>query len=330
MRPVSASYSLTALLVVGALSSVGAAPLRMDDSISAAGSFPLSASKSNTGPTSTRAGAADPPTPSSSSGPSTSNSSSVPFAADASLNVAALYAAVQAATSMPLENGTFPTTSDEGAHIAQIYGDWLALGSGSGAPGNSSSVGLTDYGDTNSTGDPESNFQSRAKTNNTGTPAGEGVVVFHFIADMDTDCDGPEMNCAGNTDGQPKTSFGTLDATSVPYFVLPLNFTESHTDILQPNALGAVICGGKMFYGIYGDQCGDDPQVIGEASMLMGQTCFPDVPIDGGSGHTEPDVAYIVFGTQVPPGVGDSSIDVAALKEMGDAQVTLLQEALGI
>ncbi|KAJ7148778.1 fungal chitosanase of glycosyl hydrolase group 75-domain-containing protein [Mycena crocata] len=157
-----------------------------------------------------------------------------------------------------------------------------------------------------------------------------GVSAFHFIADMDTDCDGPKSNCKGNRDGQTETSFGALDATKVPYFVLPEKFTVANKAILKDNALGAIICGGKMFYGIYGDQDADSPQVIGEASILIGQTCFPDGKIDGENGHPGDDVAYIVFGSQVPSGIQKSSIDLAALKALGDSQVKLLQKALGL
>jgi len=37
-----------------------------------------------------------------------------------------------------------------------------------------------------------------------------------------------------------------------------------------------------------------------------------------------------VFGTQVPSGVGNSTIDVDALKTLGDSQMKLLQGALGV
>lgn len=62
------------------------------------------------------------------------------------------------------------------------------------------------------------------------------------------------MNFQGNPDGQSETSFGTLNAATVPYFVLPLDFTQANQDILKPNAVGAIICDGKAYYGIYGDQ----------------------------------------------------------------------------
>ncbi|KAJ7827126.1 fungal chitosanase of glycosyl hydrolase group 75-domain-containing protein [Mycena olivaceomarginata] len=156
------------------------------------------------------------------------------------------------------------------------------------------------------------------------------VSAFHFIADMDVDCDGPKANCKGNRDGQTATSFGALDATQVPYFVLPERFTIQYKSILKDNALGAIICGSKMLYGIYGDQDADSPQVIGEASILIGQTCFPGGTIDGGNGHPQNDVAYIVFGSQVPTGIEKNSIDLHALKALGDGQMKLLQKALGL
>ncbi|KAJ7174936.1 fungal chitosanase of glycosyl hydrolase group 75-domain-containing protein [Mycena filopes] len=234
--------------------------------------------------------------------------STVPFAADPSINVAAIYAAVQKATANPAPSGSFPTTTDDGGKQVQIYGDFPLLGGSSGM-----------------------NKSGAAATSKTAPS------TFHFIADMDTDCDGTDENCTGNPDGQSETSFGALSAAAVPYFVLPLSFTENKENkaVLRDNALGAIICDGKMFYGIYGDQDGDKPEEIGEASILMGRTCFPDTTIDGAHGHSEVDVAYIVFGEQVPDGVPsegskESKIDLAALKKLGDEQMTLLQSALGI
>ncbi|KAG7439919.1 uncharacterized protein BT62DRAFT_938503 [Guyanagaster necrorhizus] len=156
----------------------------------------------------------------------------------------------------------------------------------------------------------------------------DGVSAYHFVADMDVDCDGVDYQCAGNPDGQPETSFGALDASSVPWYVIPQTFWDAHQDI-KPNALGAVICDGKMFYGIFGDTNGDDPEVIGEASLVLAQTCFPDEGLSGGNGHTPLDVLYIIFGSKVPSGVGKESIDIDALKTLGDEQVQLLATALG-
>ncbi|KAJ6457000.1 fungal chitosanase of glycosyl hydrolase group 75-domain-containing protein [Mycena vitilis] len=230
--------------------------------------------------------------------------SNIPFAADPSINVAAIYSAVKSAKKQPLDQGrTYLSTTDKGGQPVHIYGDWLTLGRAS----------------------RSRDLDSSRSTNN-------GVSAFHFIADMDTDCDGLDENCQGNSDGQSATSFGHLDASKVPFFVLPLRFTQAKdvVPILKPNALGAVICDGKMFYGIYGDQDGDSTPMIGEASILMGRTCFPGTTIDGAHGHSEIDVAYIVFGSEVPSGVGDKTIDMGALKSLGDAQVKALQTTLGI
>ncbi|KAK7052514.1 endo-chitosanase [Favolaschia claudopus] len=158
----------------------------------------------------------------------------------------------------------------------------------------------------------------------------ENVSAFHFMANMDVDCDGPKEHCKGNRDGQPLTSFGALDATQVPYFVLPERFTREFKSILKDNALGAIICDSQIVYGIYGDQNADRPEVIGEASILIGQTCFPNGQMNGGNGHSKNDVAYIVFGSTVPPGIGRRTIDIQALKEIGDSQMKLLQTALGL
>jgi hypothetical protein len=42
--------------------------------------------------------------------------------------------------------------------------------------------------------------------------------------------------------------------TQVPYFVLPASFFESvGPNIIQLNAVGAILCNGQMLYGIFGD-----------------------------------------------------------------------------
>ncbi|KAK0471272.1 fungal chitosanase of glycosyl hydrolase group 75-domain-containing protein [Armillaria novae-zelandiae] len=155
----------------------------------------------------------------------------------------------------------------------------------------------------------------------------DGVSAYHFTADMDVDCDGVDFQCSGNPDGQSETSFGALDAASVPWYVIPQTFWDAHQDI-RPNALGAVICDGKMFYGIFGDTNGDSPEVIGEASLVLAQACFPNENLGGDNGHTPLDVLYIIFGSQVPSGVGKEKIDIGALKTLGDEQVQLLEAAL--
>jgi chitosanase len=39
-----------------------------------------------------------------------------------------------------------------------------------------------------------------------------------------------------------------------------------------------------------GDTNGADPETIGESSLLMGATCFPDENLSGGIGHDGVDV----------------------------------------
>ncbi|KAE8356744.1 fungal chitosanase of glycosyl hydrolase group 75-domain-containing protein [Aspergillus coremiiformis] len=152
--------------------------------------------------------------------------------------------------------------------------------------------------------------------------------AFSWIADMDVDCDGLDHNCEGNPDGQDKTNWGALSAYEVPYVVIPEEFLQANPSI-KPNALTAVICNGKMYYGILGDANGNSPQVTGEASWLMARTCFPDEGLSGGKGHNAADVTYIVFtgDSAVLPGSAlDSNYvtDFDALRSMGDKLVGAL------
>lgn len=116
---------------------------------------------------------------------------------------------------------------------------------------------------------------------------------------MDIDCDGVDWQClydptgialtdSGNPDGQPQTNWGHLSAYRVPWIVVPSS--AAHKLHIPKNALSIVICSGHMFYAIMGDTNGDAPEVIGEASWLMGQTCFPNEGLNGGVGHSSPDV----------------------------------------
>ncbi|KAJ6555173.1 fungal chitosanase of glycosyl hydrolase group 75-domain-containing protein [Mycena vulgaris] len=160
----------------------------------------------------------------------------------------------------------------------------------------------------------------------------QNVSAFHFMADMDIDCDGVDSSCSANSDVQTETTFGALDASKVPWFVLPQRFADEQKKLLKPNALGAIICDGKIIYAIFGDTNGADPLVIGEGSLLLGQACFQNntIKIDGNHGHDQRDVAYIVFGQQVPTGIGKNTIDLAALKTLGDQQVRLLAQELNL
>ncbi|PTU21244.1 hypothetical protein P175DRAFT_0436784 [Aspergillus ochraceoroseus IBT 24754] len=156
-----------------------------------------------------------------------------------------------------------------------------------------------------------------------------------FTADMDVDCDGLDYKCKGNPDGQSETDWGALAAYEVPWIVIPDKYVTANSKKLPGNNIAAVICNGKMFYGILGDTNGDDPEVTGEASWLMARTCFPDEDLNGDSGHTPADVTYIVF-------LGDSAVlpssalnthyitNFGTLKSMGDSLVNALASNLGL
>jgi len=144
-------------------------------------------------------------------------------------------------------------------------------------------------------------------------------------------------NTRGNDDGQNTTTWGALSAYNVPYIVVPNGFVESRK--IPSNALSAVICDGQMFYAILGDTNGNVPQVIGEASILMGETCFPNANVSGSVGHSSVDVLCmtpttmilitdIVFNTEFT-GVNSTYItDFNGLKQLGDEKMAELISSL--
>ena len=107
---------------------------------------------------------------------------------------------------------------------------------------------------------------------------------------MDVDCDGIDYKCKDNPDGQSETDLGALAAYEVPYIVIPQKYVNTVMSALPGNNVVAVICDGKMYYGIFGDTNGDSPEVIGEASWRFAQTCFPNGKITGNNGHGAADV----------------------------------------
>jgi len=100
------------------------------------------------------------------------------------------------------------------------------------------------------------------------------------------------VNGRGNTDGQNQTSYGNLSAFNVPYIVVPDSYVTDHD--IPGNAISVVVCAGQMYYAIMGDTNGDVPEVIGEASWLVGQACFPQDGLNGGTGHDSVDVLCIL------------------------------------
>ncbi|KAF9884123.1 hypothetical protein FE257_002295 [Aspergillus nanangensis] len=147
--------------------------------------------------------------------------------------------------------------------------------------------------------------------------------ALSWIADMDVDCDGVNHECEGNPDGQSKTNWGALDAFQVPYIVIPDKFLSANPAMLTGNNIAAVICDGKILYGILGDTNGDTPQVTGEASWLMARTCFPNDGLNGIKGHNAADVTYILFtgpNSVLPHSAVDDKYitDFDMLRSMGD------------
>ena len=128
-------------------------------------------------------------------------------------------------------------------------------------------------------------------------------------ADMDVDCDGtPTSPCDTDATGQPQTSIvdlapdGDVDATVLPYFVIPLGLPESPwyaAHGIELGQVGAVIYHGEVRYGIFADEAGG--WFIGEASYAMCQLFLgaptgggdPCSPIDGGIDLAE--VSYVTF-----------------------------------
>ncbi|KAF2502450.1 glycoside hydrolase family 75 protein [Lophium mytilinum] len=134
---------------------------------------------------------------------------------------------------------------------------------------------------------------------------------------MDIDCDGANASeglCDNDPTGQSMTAFmdqvaefgiSDLDAHIHTYVVLG---NEGATPSFDPQSVGieplsvvAVVCNGKMFYGVWGDTNGGTS--TGEAALSMGQLCFGDDAVNGNEGHDEANVLYVAFpGSDAVPG----------------------------
>ncbi|KAH6952616.1 fungal chitosanase of glycosyl hydrolase group 75-domain-containing protein [Fusarium avenaceum] len=148
------------------------------------------------------------------------------------------------------------------------------------------------------------------------------------LVNMDVDCDGiqgssaDDGRCGSSGDTQSVTSFQDriqdygagrkdLDANIHPYVVFgnvgtkknwPTFDAQKHG--IKPLSIIAVVCGEKMFYGIWGDENGDDGEeaMVGEAAISLATACFGK-SINGNNGHDEDDVLYIAFpGSDAVPG----------------------------
>ena len=132
------------------------------------------------------------------------------------------------------------------------------------------------------------------------------------LANTDIDCDGDQQNadprCLGSSDTQPATAFRRqvqrlsnitdLNASIHPYVVLgnvgDVTFDPRDHGI-EPLSVVAVVCGGQLIYGIWGDINGNDGMaLVGEGSLALATACFGD-SMNGNNGHDEPDVLYLAF-----------------------------------
>ncbi|RJE19078.1 Chitosanase [Aspergillus sclerotialis] len=164
-------------------------------------------------------------------------------------------------------------------------------------------------------------------------------------ADMDIDCDGSNIHggdCGDDPTGQGETAFKSqvqqygiddLDATVHPYVVFGNEGGDVEFDPqeygMQPLGIMAVVCDGKLIYGIWGDTNGGTS--TGESSISLAQLCFPDDNISGDNGHSGDDVLYIGFmGDDTVPTnadwqAGDAQTFMDSIKEQGDQLVAKLQ-----
>lgn len=137
--------------------------------------------------------------------------------------------------------------------------------------------------------------------------------------DMDIDCDGAGSgtgDCSNDPSGQSVTAFKDLVQQYSGGAVQDLN-TDIHNYVvlgndnsvqegdggasfdptkdaqIQPLSVVAVVCGGNLFYGVWGDVNGGN--LTGEASLSLAKQCFPDENLNGDSGHTAHDVLYLAF-----------------------------------
>ncbi|CAI7633077.1 unnamed protein product [Penicillium crustosum] len=182
----------------------------------------------------------------------------------------------------------------------------------------------------------------------------DGAIFLHSTskggayADMDVDCDGAnnsEGGCSNDPSGQGVTAFQDevkhfgikdLDANIHPYVVFG---NEEHKPSFMPDDHGmehlsvmAIVCGGQLHYGIWGDTNGGTS--TGEASISLAKLCFPKEDITGDNGHSEKDVLYIGFtGKSAVPGskadwkAKDSKTFEKSIKSLGDKLVAGLGSA---
>ncbi|KAA8902930.1 fungal chitosanase of glycosyl hydrolase group 75-domain-containing protein [Sphaerosporella brunnea] len=163
------------------------------------------------------------------------------------------------------------------------------------------------------------------------------------LADMDIDCDGAHK-CTGDGSFQSGTAFDdilqsqgygieSLDASKHTFVVLGTCDVAVDTltgGPIQPLSLVAVVCNNQLHYAVFGDTNGcDDDNFTGEASLSLGQLCFPNEGLNGDNGHDAHDVLYLAFtGKNAVPGPHGAAWTAsnpqdfeASLKSLGDTLI---------
>jgi chitosanase len=148
---------------------------------------------------------------------------------------------------------------------------------------------------------------------------GKGSDLAPMQIDCDGNLDGIDPRCRGSSDTQAQTAFRDevkkfgirdLRADIHPYVVLGNEGSASGFTTFDPRSVGveplsvvAVVCNGKLVFGVWGDTNGDDgPPLVGEASLALATACFGE-RVNGHSGHDQNDVLYIAFsGPDAVPG----------------------------
>ncbi|KAK5988223.1 Endo-chitosanase [Cladobotryum mycophilum] len=144
------------------------------------------------------------------------------------------------------------------------------------------------------------------------------------LVNMDIDCDGAlgkgNGDCDSSGDTQGQTTFGDtvksynagikdVNAYVHSYVVLGNEGSKKGYVTFNPQQYGieplsvvAVVCGDKMFYGVWADTNGDDGPPF---SLSLGQACYGRA-VNGDAAHDTNDVLYIAFkgGDAVPGAKG--------------------------
>lgn len=180
--------------------------------------------------------------------------------------------------------------------------------------------------------------------------ASDGIIYLQGthgnLVNMDIDCDGHQSkgngDCASSGDTQSQTTWKDIvkgykkgiddvDAYIHSYVVLGNDGSKNGYVTFDPRKYGveplsvvAVVCGDKMFYGVWADTNGDDgPPLVGEASLSLGQACYGRA-VNGDAAHDANDVLYIAFkGSKAVPGANGAKWNAKSFTEFESSLASL-------